>query len=235
MRVFQVRVGINANLDNLVTDINGRRNIAGAGISLAQRIMSTADERQIMVGQVVYETLRHRERYMYAFRPYHATVKHNLSLPVFQFIDPSLSFLSSERPSMFRAPVEPEDEEAETLDSIPEIIAAYLAVSMKYAAESIKYVKTIPPHRPLALLFWFSAKDLLRQLDATPVHPADPETWRAGSASFHEQVTHYQQIDFFVLRLVTDYIYEQLAPYGRFSKIPRGIAITSRTNAARYC
>src|SRR4051812_4236493 len=32
MRKFEVRIGISSNTDNLVTDINGNRNIAGAGI-----------------------------------------------------------------------------------------------------------------------------------------------------------------------------------------------------------
>src|SRR5207302_7097788 len=32
MRQFEVRIGIDENLDNLVIDINGNRNIAGAGI-----------------------------------------------------------------------------------------------------------------------------------------------------------------------------------------------------------
>ncbi len=40
MRKFQVRIGLNANTDNLVTDINGNRNIAGAGISMASRVMN---------------------------------------------------------------------------------------------------------------------------------------------------------------------------------------------------
>lgn len=39
MRRFEVRIGLNANTDNLVTDINGNRNVAGAGINMAQRVM----------------------------------------------------------------------------------------------------------------------------------------------------------------------------------------------------
>lgn len=67
-RKFQVRVGLNAHLDNLVIDINGHRNIAGAGISIASRIMGLADGNQILVGQSVYETLRYRERYSNSFK-----------------------------------------------------------------------------------------------------------------------------------------------------------------------
>src|SRR5712691_1684529 len=43
MRTFKVRIGLNANTDNLVTDINGQRNVSGAGINLAQRVMNTGD------------------------------------------------------------------------------------------------------------------------------------------------------------------------------------------------
>jgi class 3 adenylate cyclase len=57
-RKFKIRVGINSNTDNLVTDVNGNQNIAGAGINLAQRVMSAADGNQILVGQPVFDTLR---------------------------------------------------------------------------------------------------------------------------------------------------------------------------------
>lgn len=38
MRRFEVRIGINENIDNILTDINGKRNVAGAGISMAQSL-----------------------------------------------------------------------------------------------------------------------------------------------------------------------------------------------------
>lgn len=49
-------------MNNIVFDINGHRNVAGAGVNLAQRIMSPADETQVLMGQPVYEVLMHRER-----------------------------------------------------------------------------------------------------------------------------------------------------------------------------
>src|ERR1700730_8368864 len=42
-RQFQVRIGINQNTDIIVTDVNGRPNVAGAGVNLASRIMDKAD------------------------------------------------------------------------------------------------------------------------------------------------------------------------------------------------
>jgi len=48
MRRFDVRVGINSNVDNLIKDINNRENLAGAGINIARRVMDAADANQIM-------------------------------------------------------------------------------------------------------------------------------------------------------------------------------------------
>ena len=76
MRRFQVRVGVNENVDNVLIDINGRRNVAGAGINTAQRVMSLADGGQLVVGPTVFDLLRHRERYMGAFRSFTARIKH---------------------------------------------------------------------------------------------------------------------------------------------------------------
>ena len=43
-RKFEVRIGINENVDNIITDINGNRNVCGAGVNYAQRIMSYASK-----------------------------------------------------------------------------------------------------------------------------------------------------------------------------------------------
>jgi len=85
-RRFRLRIGINQNIDNLVTDINARPNVAGAGVNVAQRIMTIADGNQIMVAATVYDNLRYRERYTTAFREYSATVKHDVRLAVYQYI-----------------------------------------------------------------------------------------------------------------------------------------------------
>ena len=45
---FQVRIGINSNQDNIVTVVNGRRNVAGAGIN----IVRCAPERHRMAPSV---------------------------------------------------------------------------------------------------------------------------------------------------------------------------------------
>jgi class 3 adenylate cyclase len=83
MRKFEVRIGLNENVDNRIVDINGNNNIAGAGINSAQRVMSTADASQIMVGETVFETLRHRELYMNSFVRFEAVIKHGVRMPVY--------------------------------------------------------------------------------------------------------------------------------------------------------
>jgi len=104
MRKFNIRIGINENIDNLIIDINERKNISGAGINLASRIEGLADFNQILVGQSVYDKLVNREKYMNSFKPYIATVKHGHKLNVFQFIDNSLSSLNNATPSIFLLP-----------------------------------------------------------------------------------------------------------------------------------
>src|SRR5665647_3325223 len=86
MRRFEVRIGINENHDNLVVDVNGKQNVAGLGISMAQRIMDKADGGQILVGHSVFEVLRGREKYLSSFRRYEATGKHGITFSVHQFV-----------------------------------------------------------------------------------------------------------------------------------------------------
>jgi hypothetical protein len=85
MYKFYVRIGLNENTDNWITDINGNQNIAGKGINLAQRIMEQGDGSQIMVGRTTYETLSQRKKYYDQFEEYYAVDKHNIKFPVYQF------------------------------------------------------------------------------------------------------------------------------------------------------
>ncbi len=102
-RRFEVRVGINQNTDILITDINGRRNIAGAGINMASRIMDKADGRQILVSQAVFHELQPSERYMDKFKSYPASGKHGTSFQVYQYLGDGHAGLSKEIPSAFVA------------------------------------------------------------------------------------------------------------------------------------
>jgi class 3 adenylate cyclase len=87
---FQVRIGINDHSDDKrITDINNRPNLAGAGINMAQRIMSFAEGNQIFVGSNTYDVLKNYSTYMVQgmFRHYDLTVKHaDAPGRVFQYI-----------------------------------------------------------------------------------------------------------------------------------------------------
>ena len=48
---IQVRMGINSGPVSEVTDVNGRTNVAGAGINMAQRVMDCGDAGQILVSK----------------------------------------------------------------------------------------------------------------------------------------------------------------------------------------
>jgi len=54
---FALRVGVNLGPVKVVTDINGRPNILGDGINVAQRVMSFAEPNQILVSRSYYEVV----------------------------------------------------------------------------------------------------------------------------------------------------------------------------------
>jgi len=98
MREFEVRIGINENQDNIVKDINGKKNIAGDGINTAQRIMNAAGPSQVLVGLSVYDKLRQRENYLSGFREYEIKIKHGYSLNLYQYVNSELDFLNNDIP-----------------------------------------------------------------------------------------------------------------------------------------
>ncbi|HEX8128479.1 MAG TPA: hypothetical protein VF527_05205, partial [Pyrinomonadaceae bacterium] len=85
---FALRTGIDANNDIEVIDINGTRNMAGAGINMTQRIMGLADGNQIMVSQTIHSLLKNHAAYPPAsFREFQTTVKHDEPVTVYQYVD----------------------------------------------------------------------------------------------------------------------------------------------------
>lgn len=96
---FQLRVGVNSGTDHLIDDINGRPNVAGTAINLAQRIMSSADPNQIMAGRPVYDDLAGDEDYADWFREHDAVVKHDQRHTIYQIVAHDLAFLNVQPPS----------------------------------------------------------------------------------------------------------------------------------------
>ncbi len=83
---FQVRIGLNENDDNIITDFNGKKSVAGAGINTAERIMANGEGGHILVSQAVCSSLQPRRKYSDCFRECEFLTKHNEKQTVFQYI-----------------------------------------------------------------------------------------------------------------------------------------------------
>lgn len=202
MRRFEVRIGINENVDNLVTDINQRRNVAGAGISIAQRIMDKADGGQVLVGQTVYEVLRQRERYLASFRAYKARGKHGLEFGVYQFVSEDAFGLNVAAPSAFAPKA-----------TVPLTLTTFAAYYLAHAMTNREFLMSRKgdPTRDYVsvVLLAFLAEDSVES-STTPVHDEPmTNTWRAGAASFEEQYEHYKKTEFWPLCKLADLLAEQ--------------------------
>jgi len=187
MRKFQVRIGINANTDNLVTDINGNRNIAGIGISTAQRVMSIADGNQILVGQTVFETLRQREKYMNSFKGFLGTVKHNLQIPVYQLVAQNQMGLNIDVPSALQTP-------AKAPAKLTRLSAYYFAHAIKNRQFFLS--KKDDTDTAGTILLWFLAQDSIERTEATEVDVPSLKTFQAKKGDIEEQYAHYKSIGY---------------------------------------
>lgn len=102
MRRFELRIGISENVDTIVRDINGNRNVAGNGVTSAQRVMALAEGRQILLTDAAFKTLHAHEKYMNAFQRFKAVVKHDQPIDVFQFVQAGCTGLNVDIPWAFR-------------------------------------------------------------------------------------------------------------------------------------
>ena len=92
-----LKIGLNTHEDAWRLDINGQRNVVGDGVNTAQRIMDLARHGQILMHDKVREQLSHSPEYAarLSFRG-DFRVKHGVNVPVAQFVDPSLPFVSDQ-------------------------------------------------------------------------------------------------------------------------------------------
>ncbi len=134
---FEVRIGINENVDNIITDINDNRNVCGSGVNDGQRIMNFGDSNHILVGRSVADSLMPREKYSEAFRRFTGKTKHNTNIEVYQYIGGIIANLNREPPRAFAAPGE------KTLTEY----AAYYIANLLRNREFIE--KEIEKHSPL--------------------------------------------------------------------------------------
>jgi class 3 adenylate cyclase len=208
-RQFQIRIGINQNTDIVVTDINGKPNIAGAGINMAARIMDKSGTNQILVSQTVYDELQPSERYMSKFRAFDAESKHGLKFRVFQYIGDGHLGLSHEIPSEFREtpPVELK---------LSKQVAYYFAHAIKLRSFILAKQGPGQNNYALATMLWFLANDSVGESEATEIEPHEPDIYGEGKASWEEIFKHYDSVDFDVMCKLGRFISDKLWPYRKF-------------------
>jgi class 3 adenylate cyclase len=210
MRKFNVRIGINANVDNVITDINGNRNVAGTGINLAARVMGMADGGQILVGQSVYDTLLNREQYMNAFRSYNARAKHDLWLPVYQYVRNGHPGLNIETPVAFSKA----DEKALRLTKQ---VAYYFAHAIRHREFFMQHIDRPYASYVSMILLWSLATDSTGHSEETEINPYRPRTWGAGKLSLAEQFEYYLTQDIWLLIGLSKFIEDiHLKKYGGY-------------------
>jgi hypothetical protein len=195
-RQFQIRIGINQNTDIIITDINGRKNIAGAGINMASRIMDQADGGQILVGQAVFHELHPSEAYMDDFRNFSAIGKHGMRFEVHQYLGEGHVGLNRELPSAF-AP-KPTPEPAERLN---EKAAHYIVHAILHRKNLVRIRANLERFNEDAavILLRLLAEDsyALSKISEYDDKP-HPRTERAGLATFDEQYEYYGSQDTWV-------------------------------------
>jgi len=92
-----LKIGLNTDVDAWGLDINGQRNVVGNGVNIAQRIMDLGRPGQILMHDRVRSDLSQSLDYSskLSFRG-NFRVKHDLSVPVAQFVDQTLPFVSGQ-------------------------------------------------------------------------------------------------------------------------------------------
>lgn len=165
-RRFEVRIGINQSDDNLLEDINGRKNVAGSGINNARRIMDLADSSQILVSRTVYDTLQQRKRYSTAFSSrLTKTVKHDVVLEMYQLVEANIAGLNANPPSSFVTVSAPEQPE-QKLSKLSAYYFAHAIKNEKFILNKLK--ESVANSSWLQLLLWFLALDSKRTSEAMP-------------------------------------------------------------------
>lgn len=204
MRKFQLRIGINENVDNIVTDINGSKNVAGAGVNVAQRVMGVADGNQILVSTVVFETLRHRERYMRSFRGYSAVIKHGATLVVYQFCEEGHPGLLVDTPSQFRR-------SAPTESRLTELEAYYVGHALKHRQFLIQSRGPGQNDYAAVLLLWFLAQDSVSEAHRADYEKPNPKIFGEGSVSIEKVYRYYMSLHFWVCVDLAQFVEKELS------------------------
>ncbi len=203
MRKFEIRIGLNQNVDNIINDINGATNVAGAGINEAQRIMNVADPSQLMVGQAVFDTLRQRERYMKSFRMHTVKIKHDATISVYQYVGEHTG-LSTDVP-LDLAP------KVQAPTKLNRLNAYYLAYAFAHNDFLLKCNTNSSTSYALIILLWFLSVDALEDEEATIYNKAAKKLYGKGQIPLEEVVAYYCQIDYWIQFQLAAFIIGKIA------------------------
>lgn len=199
MRQFNLRIGVNENIDNRIIDINGQNNISGSGINNAARIESLCDQSQILIGASVFEKLSLREKYMGSFVSFTAKVKHGIPLDVHQYKNDKLKYLNNEIPSKFR-----------TIKKQEIIISPFQAHYMAHCIVNEELIERelINPQAKYSLLvlIYQLAEDSLIKSLATRTKPRPVQKVRRN---LNDQYDYLNSIDFWIIADLSSFMIEE--------------------------
>jgi len=205
-RKFAVRVGINQSDDNIVTDINDRKNVTGAGINNARRIMDLADGGQILVSSTVYENLHPRKQYYHAFgQELKKEAKHGLVLKMHQLIKPhNVNWLDINPPSSLVSPPKPVEPEPK----LTKKVAYYFAHSIKNRDFLLRNRGGGQNNYALALLLWYLAVDSVGESESTEVNPYEGHMPETEHNTLGEQFQVLMELPFWVCADIRSLIHD---------------------------
>lgn len=176
---FQVRIGVNENVDNIINDINGNRNVCGSGVNDAQRIMSFGDANHILVGRSVADSLLPREKYLKAFHRYVGKTKHSTPMEVFQYVGGEILALNRSPPAAFAPPPE---------KPLTEYAAYYIATLLRnHEFIENKIIEDPSLTHTLAVQMSYLAEDALGHAKETKFHPYHNHMPKTPNNTLQEQ------------------------------------------------
>lgn len=213
MRRFEVRIGLNQNVDNVIIDINGSKNVAGDGINTAQRVMNVASGSQIFVSQMVFEVLSHREKYLNSFKAFTASIKHGIVIPVYQLIDKLYEGLNIEPPPQFEKK-NPAEQQLSLYEAY--FVAHALANSQFTLANSGE-----GQHRyALTVLYHFIAEDSAGSKTRSRFLHQPIRQYGSGKESIGTMFSYYMSVDFWVICSLAAHVEGQLRRLAPYFQLP---------------
>src|SRR5437870_501995 len=151
---LRLRMGVHSGPVNGVVDVNGRANVAGAGINIAQRVMDCGDAGHILVSKRVAEDLeqfKHWRPHLYHLGE--CEVKHGEKIDIVNLFTAELG--NSERPKRLAMPAQKTDFVPVAREPAPSrkpvlIIAASVAIAVLVVGSFLFWQRQQPKSSALA-------------------------------------------------------------------------------------